>query len=364
MTASPAVETSNFVFDKLEQYDYEQIVMVQDKSTGLKGIIAIHNTVLGPGLGGTRMYNYANEQDAIVDVLRLSRGMSYKAAISGLNLGGAKAVLIGDPNKLKSEAYFRKFGRFIENLNGKYITAEDVGTTTKDMEYIAMETENVVGLPEIRGGGGDPSPVTAYGVYLGMKASAKTAYGSDSLEGKTILVEGVGKVGTYLVERLAKEGANILVSDVYEPAVKNACEKYGASAVAVKDIFDTQMDIYAPTAMGATVNPDSIAKMSCQIISGGANNQLAQEDRDSQLLKEKGILYAPDFLINAGGLINVYTEWNGYNRDIAMSTTDNIYDSTLAIYKTASDNNSTTLEASKHLAEKRIADVAKVQSTY
>lgn len=364
MTASPAVETSNFVFDKLEQYDYEQIVMVQDKSTGLKGIIAIHNTVLGPGLGGTRMYNYSNEQDAIIDVLRLSRGMTYKAAISGLNLGGAKAVLIGDPNKLKSEAYFRKFGRFIENLNGKYITAEDVGTTTKDMEYIAMETENVVGLPEIRGGGGDPSPVTAYGVYLGMKASAKEAYGSDSLEGKTVLVEGVGKVGTYLVERLAKENANILVSDVYEPAVKNACDSFGAKAVAVEDIFNTQMDIYAPTALGATVTPGSIAKMTCQIIAGGANNQLAQEDRESQLLKDKGILYAPDFLINAGGLINVYTEWEGYNREIAMSTTDNIYDSTLAIYKTASANNTTTLEAAKILAEKRIADIAKVQSTY
>ncbi|MBI1183043.1 leucine dehydrogenase [bacterium] len=364
MTASTAIETSNFVFDKLVQYDYEQLLMVQDKATGLKGIIAIHNTVLGPGLGGTRMYNYANEQDAIVDVLRLSRGMTYKAAISGLNLGGAKAVLIGDPNKLKSEAYFRKFGRFIENLNGKYITAEDVGTTTKDMEYIAMETENVVGLPEVRGGGGDPSPVTAYGVYLGMKASAKEAYGSDSLTGKTILVEGVGKVGTYLVERLAKEGANILVADVYEPALKNVAEKYGAQVVPVENVFDAQMDIYAPCALGARVNPESIAKMTCAVIAGGANNQLAQEDRDSELLKDKGILYAPDFLINAGGLINVYTEWNGYNREIAMSTTDHIYDATARIYKTAANNNITTLDAAKHLAEKRIADIANVQSTY
>lgn len=364
LSAAPAIETSNFVFDKLEQYDYEQIVMVQDKATGLKGIIAIHNTVLGPGLGGTRMYNYANEQDAIVDVLRLSRGMTYKAAISGLNLGGAKAVLIGDPNKLKSEAYFRKFGRFIENLNGKYITAEDVGTTTRDMEHIAEETENVVGLPEIRGGGGDPSPVTAYGVYLGMKASAKEAYGSDSLEGKTVLVEGVGKVGSYLVESLAKENAKILVADVNDVALKHMADTYGAQIVPVENVFDAQMDIYAPCALGARVNPESIAKMTCQIVAGGANNQLAQEDRDINLLKDKGILYAPDFLINAGGLINVYTEWNGYNRDIAMSTTDNIYDATRAIYKAASDNNSNSLDAAKQLAEQRIDSIAKVQSTY
>ncbi|MBI3141594.1 MAG: Glu/Leu/Phe/Val dehydrogenase [Bacteroidetes bacterium] len=358
------VETENYVFEKLTQYDYEQLVMVQDKSTGLKGIIAIHNTVLGPGLGGTRMYAYANERDAIVDVLRLSRGMTYKAAVSGLNLGGAKAVLIGDPTKLKSEAYFRKFGRYIENLNGKYITAEDVGTTTKDMEYIAMETENVVGLPESMGGGGDPSPVTAYGVYLGMKASAKVAYGSDSLNGKTVLVEGVGKVGTYLVERLAKEGARILISDVNESALKAVSSKYRAEIVPVDAVFDAPMDIYAPCALGARVNTESIAAMKCQIIAGGANNQLAKEDQDSLLLKEKGILYAPDFLINAGGLINVYTEWNGYNRETAMSTTENIYDSTLRIYEIASSQDSTTLDAAKHLAEKRIADIAKVQSTY
>lgn len=364
MTQSPALDTSNFVFDKLVNHDYEQIVMVQDKATGLKGIIAIHNTVLGPGLGGTRMYDYANEQDAIVDVLRLSRGMSYKASISGLNLGGAKAVLIGDPNKLKSEAYFRKFGRFIENLNGKYITAEDVGTTTKDMEYIAMETESVVGLPEIMGGGGDPSPVTAYGVYLGMKASAKEAYGSDSLEGKTILVEGVGKVGSHLVELIAKEKANILVADVYEPALKQAASEYGAQIVPLENVFDAKMDIYAPCALGATVNADSISKMTCKIVAGAANNQLANENEDSELIKNKGILYAPDFLINAGGLINVYTELNGYNRDIAMSTTDNIYNQTLEIFKTASDKNITTLDAAKVIAENRIDSIAKVQSTY
>ena len=364
MTQSPAVESKNFIFDKLVHNDYEQIVMVQDKATGLKGIIAIHNTVLGPGLGGTRMYTYQNEQDAIVDVLRLSRGMTYKASISGLNLGGAKAVLIGDPSKLKSEGYFRKFGRFIENLNGKYITAEDVGTTTKDMEYISMETDHVAGLPEIRGGGGDPSPVTAYGVYLGMKASAKKAYGSDSLAGKKILVEGVGKVGTYLVDYLAKENAEILIADVYEPSLKRVSEEYGSRVVPLENVFDAEMDIYAPCALGATVNEDSISKMTCQIIAGAANNQLEVEERDAELLKDKGILYAPDFLINAGGLINVYTELHGYNREIAMSTTDNIYGATEAIFATADEKAITTLEAAKILAERRIEQIAGVRSTY
>lgn len=364
LTTAPVLETENFIFDKLVNEDYEQIVMVQDKSTGLKGIIAVHNTVLGPGLGGTRMYNYKNENDAIIDVLRLSRGMSYKASISGLNLGGAKAVLIGDPNKLKSEAYFRKFGRFIENLNGKYITAEDVGTTTKDMEYIAMETENVVGLPEIRGGGGDPSPVTAYGVYLGMKASAKEQYGNDSLTGKVVLVEGVGKVGGYLVELLAKENAKILIADINQDRLKSLAKEYGAEVVALENVFDTKMDIYAPCALGATVNQTSIAKMSCQIIAGAANNQLANENEDSILLQDRNILYAPDFLINAGGLINVYTELEGYNKEIAMSTTENIYNATLAIFKTAKTKNISTQEAAKYLAEKRIADIAKVSSTY
>lgn len=364
ITTTPELDTTNFVFDKLVQHDYEQIVMVQDKATGLKGIIGIHNTVLGPGLGGTRMYNYANEQDAIVDVLRLARGMTYKAAISGLNLGGAKAVLIGNPNTHKSEAYFRAFGKFIENLNGKYITAEDVGTTTKDMEYIAMETDNVVGLPEIMGGGGDPSPVTAKGVYLGMKAAAKEAYGSDSLTGKTILVEGVGKVGGYLVELLAQENANILVADVYEPALKQASKEHGAQIIPLEEVFNVEMNIYAPCALGATVNADSIAKMQCDIIAGAANNQLAHEDADSALLKDKGILYAPDFLINAGGLINVYTEWNGYNRDIAMSTTDHIYNQTLEIFKTAKAQNITTLHAAKVIAEQRIDSMTRVHAKY
>lgn len=363
-TVSPKINTQNFVFDKLAEHDYEQIVLVQDKATGLKGIICIHNTVLGPGLGGTRMYNYANEQDAITDVTRLARGMTYKAAISGLNLGGAKAVLIGDPNSFKSEAYFRKFGRFIQNLNGKYITAEDVGTTTKDMEYIAMETEYCVGLPEIRGGGGDPSPVTAYGTYLGMKASAKKVYGKDSLAGKKILVEGVGKVGMHLLEYLKNEGAIIYACDVYEPALQKASQEYGAQVVDLDSRFGLDVDIYAPCALGATVNEDSIDMMKCAIIAGAANNQLANETRDSELLKQQGILYAPDFLINAGGLINVYTEWNGYNREIAMSTTDHIYDMTLQIFNTAEEKDITTLEAAKVLAQKRITDMTGVHSTY
>lgn len=359
------VGQSNFeLFDKLNNADYEQIVFCQDKSSGLKAIIAIHNTVLGPGLGGTRMYAYANEQDAITDVLRLSRGMSYKAAISGLNLGGAKAVIIGDPRVIKSEALIRKFGRFIKNLNGKYITAEDVGTTTRDMEYVKMETDHVVGLPEIMGGGGDPSPVTAYGVYLGMKACAKNVFGSDSLKGRKVLVEGVGKVGSSLVELLAKEEATIMVSDIYEESVLNISRKHNVKVVPLNEIFEQDMDIYSPCAMGARLNDDNISAMKCAIVAGAANNQLANEDRHGNMLVDKGILYAPDFLINAGGLINVYTELHGYNRDIAMSRAENIYATTQNIIQLAKDESIPTYAAANKMAEQRIEAIGKVKLTY
>jgi leucine dehydrogenase len=358
------VETKDFVFKLLAQHDYEKIVFCQDNNTGLKAIIAIHNTVLGPGLGGTRMYNYKNENDAIVDVLRLARGMTYKAAISGLNLGGAKAVIIGDPRKHKSEGLMRKFGRFVENLNGKYITAEDVGTTTKDMEYIHMETDNVVGLPEIMGGGGDPSPVTAYGTYYGMKASAKVAYGNDSLAGKKVMVEGIGKVGHYLVSLLAKENAKIYISDINEEALAKTSKEFGATVIDVDKVYDTEVDIYAPCALGATVNDDTLPRLKCNIIAGAANNQLEDENKHGEMLKERDILYAPDFLINAGGLINVYTELHGYNREIAMAATEKIYETTLEIYKTAAAENIPTYKAANLLAEKRIKAIGDLGMTY
>ncbi len=355
-------ETQFEVFSKVARYDHEQVLICQDNHTGLKAIIAIHNTVLGPGLGGTRMWNYANETDAINDALRLSRGMTYKAAISGLNLGGAKAVIIGDPTKDKSEHLMRKFGRFVDNLGGKYITAEDVGTTTKDMEYVAMETEHVVGLPEIMGGGGDPSPVTAYGVYMGIKASAKKAYGTDNLNGKKIAVQGVGKVGLHLVEMLKKDGAIIFATDIFEGGLKTAADKYNATIVKPEEIFGLDVDIFAPCALGAILNTENINQLKCQIVAGAANNQLEDDNIHGDLIKAKGIYYAPDFLINAGGLINVYSEYNGYVREIAFAQTENIYNTVLNIYDTASEYNINTQLAAIKLAEKRVNDTMHLQS--
>ena len=352
------------IFAEVKSTNHEQVVFCNDNASGLRAIIAIHNTVLGPGLGGTRMWNYATEAEALNDVLRLSRGMTYKAAISGLNLGGAKAVIIGDAKKDKSEALMRKFGRFVENLNGKYITAEDVGTTTKDMEYVKMETDSVAGLPESMGGGGDPYPVTAYGVYMGMKASAKKAYGSDSLAGKRISVQGIGKVGMHLVELMHAEGAIITVSDINEESLQHAAITYGAKVVNGNEIYSQDADIFAPCALGAILNTENINALKCSIIAGAANNQLANEDEHGNMIKQKGLLYAPDFLVNAGGLINVYSEVIGYNRENAMRDTEKIYDTTLNIYSLAEAQNIHTQHAATMLAQKRIDDILSVRSTY
>lgn len=356
--------TNETIFTQLGTYDHEQIVFCNDNATGLKAIIAIHNTVLGPGLGGTRIWNYATEAEAVNDVLRLSRGMTYKAAISGLNLGGAKAVIIGDANVIKTESLMRKFGRFVENLNGKYITAEDVNTTTKDMVYVNMETDHVVGLPENMGGGGDPSPVTAYGTYMGMKASAKQAWGNDSLAGKKVAVQGIGKVGGHLLEFLHKEGAQLFISDINENTLKHYADTLGATVVNGNDIYSADVDIFAPCALGAILNTENIGKLKCAIISGAANNQLAEEEIHGPMLLEKGIIYAPDFLINAGGLINVYQEYIGYNRDLAYQKAEHIYDVTLEVLKTSASSKIHTQKVATQMAEKRIADIAKVKSTY
>ena len=355
---------SDKVFEPMSLQGHEQIVFCYDENTGLKAIIAIHNTVLGPSLGGTRMWNYKSEADALNDVLRLSKGMTYKAAISGLNLGGGKAVIIGNSKKDKSEALFRKFGRFVNNLNGKYITAEDVGTSTKDMQYVKMETNYVSGLPESMGGGGDPSPVTAFGTYMGMKASAKELWGKDSLEGKKISVQGVGHVGQHLVRLLSEEKAKVFVSDIHEEPLKRMVSEYGAEVVPAEMIYDIEVDIYAPCALGATINDETLERLKCSIIAGAANNQLEDEEIHGEVLMKRGILYAPDFLINAGGLINVSSELNGYNRDRAMRATEKIYDVTLEIFKTAKQQDITTQKAAMRIAEKRIADIGKLKSTY
>ncbi|GGZ34196.1 leucine dehydrogenase [Echinicola pacifica] len=352
------------IYGQITTLGHEQLVMCYDEPTGLKALIGIHNTVLGPALGGTRMWHYTSEQDAITDVLRLSRGMTFKAAISGLNIGGGKAVIIGDP-KLKNEAFLRRFGRFVESLGGRYITAEDVNMKTSDMEYIAMETKHVTGLPENKGGGGDPSPVTAFGAYLGMKAAAYKAYGSDSLEGKTIAVQGIGQVGRHLIDHLTKEGAKVIITDIYEDRLKEVASKTGAKVVSPEDIYDVPMDIYAPCALGATVNDYTLSKLKCDVIAGAANNQLQDEEIHGKAVLDRGIIYAPDFLINAGGLINVYAEHlGGYNRETAYQQAEKIYDTCLAILNKSEREQIPAQQAAIELAWSRIQAISKVKSSF
>ncbi len=363
MNSQNLPNTEGGVFAQISQLDHEQVVYCHDPESGLKAIVAIHNTVLGPAAGGTRMWAYDNEQQALRDVLRLSRGMTYKNAISGLNIGGGKAVIIGDARTQKTEALFRSFGKFIEGLNGKYITAEDVGITTQDIEHVAMSTKYVAGKPEYMGGSGDPSPVTAYGVYMGMKAAAKKAYGSDSLSGKKIALQGVGHVGEYLLEYLIKENMDIYVSDFYEDRVKEICNKYKVNGVEKDKIYDLDVDIYAPCALGATVNDDTLKRLKCDIIAGAANNQLEDEQIHANLCREKNILYAPDFLINGGGIINVYYEIIGnYNRERAYKHAEKIYDYTFKLFEQAEQHAINTHEAALRMAKARIEAIGKLKA--
>jgi leucine dehydrogenase len=343
------------LIEKMNQMNHEQLVFCNDKETGLKAIIAIHDTTLGPALGGTRMWNYNCDNDAIIDVLRLSRGMTFKAAITGLSLGGGKAVIIGDSSTQKSEALMRKFGEYVNSLGGKYITAEDVGMSASDMVHVKKETDFVTGIPVEMGGGGDPSPVTAFGVYMGMKAAAKYKWGSDDLNAKKILVQGVGHVGENLVKHLSDDGADVYINDINEVNLQRVSDLYNAQIVEGNLIYDLDVDIYSPCALGATINDITIEMFKCEIIAGAANNQLQDEDKHAIRLQEKGILYAPDFLINAGGLINVYSEINGYDREKAISQTRKIYDTTLEIFSKSDEEEITTHQAALRLAMERIA---------
>jgi len=349
------------VLGSMADMEHEQVVFCNDRASGLQAIIAIHNTVLGPALGGTRMWNYQNEMEALNDVLRLSRGMTYKAAISGLNLGGGKAVIIGDSYSQKSEALFRRFGKFVDSLGGKYITAEDVGISPKDMEYVFMETDHVSGLPKSMGGSGDPSPITAYGVYVGMKASAKYAWGDDSLSGKKVLVQGVGHVGEYLVEHLSKEGAEITITDINEQRVKDVADKYKTNVVMGDGIYDLDIDVYAPCALGATLNSNTLDRLKCKVVAGAANNQLEVGTVHGKMIKEKGMVYAPDFLINAGGLISVNSEVYKLSGERTMEMTEKIYDSVLDILNHAEKENISTHDAALLLAKSRVDAIAKVK---
>ena len=344
------------VFGQVSFDGHEQVVFCHDKDTGLKAIIGIHNTVLGPALGGTRMWNYRNEWEALNVVLRLSRGMSFKSSISGLNLGGGKAVIIGDAKTQKTPELMRRFGQFVDSLSGRYITAEDVGMETKDMDTVREVTKHVTGISEAKGGSGNPSPITAYGVFMGLKAAAKYQFGTDNLEGKKVLVQGIGHVGEVLVQHLTENGATVTISDINEQRLHDVGSKYGAKIFTGTDLYSADVDIYAPCALGATINDDTIDKFKAKVIAGAANNQLANEVKHGQILKEKGILYAPDFLINAGGVINVYSELENLTKAQVMEKTENIYNTALEIFDFSDKNNVTTHAAALSIAQKRIDD--------
>ena len=351
------------IMEYMNKYGHEELVFCSDPQVGLQAIIAIHDTTLGPALGGARMWPYQSEEEATLDVLRLSRAMTYKASAAGLNLGGGKAVIIGDPSKDKSVGLFRSLGKFIESLGGRYITTEDVGTTVSDMQQIRAETKHVTGLPIAWGASGDPSPPTAFGVYQGMKACAEEVFGSGSLKGKTVAIQGFGKVGSYLAVHLRDEGVKIIASDVNERATKRAREEFGATIVSIDDIYDVECDIFSPCALGATLNRQTIPRLHCKIVAGSANNQL-EEDEDGDLLQQNRILYAPDYVINGGGIINLSLELTGYNAEAAKAQIAEIHNTIEKVISLAKSKQISTARAADSLAESRIQDAKRVRTMY
>jgi leucine dehydrogenase len=356
--AGPGARPASGTFGRMEFANHEQVVFCRDAAAGLRSIIAIHNTTLGPALGGTRMWPYPSEEEALIDVLRLSEGMTYKAAVTGLNLGGGKAVIIGDPKRDKSEALLRAHGRFVDSLGGRYITAEDVGITVQDMEYVYMETPFVTGVASAPGGSGDPSPVTAFGVYHGIKAAAQRVWGSPDLRGRSVAIQGVGAVGAYLAQNLAGEGVRLYVADIDAARVERVVDETGARAVLPQEIFGLDVDVFAPCALGAIINDETIPQLRCRIVAGGANNQLAEHRHGDELMR-RGILYCPDFVINAGGLINVYSELVGYDPAAARNKARGIFDTLLAIFCRAERDGIPTYQAAERLAETRIREVGR-----
>lgn len=341
------------LFDTIAEMGHEQVVVCHDKSCGYRGIIAIHDTTLGPALGGTRFWNYATDAEAIIDVLRLSRGMTYKNAVAGLNLGGGKAVIIGDGKTSRREMLFRAHGRFVESLGGRYITAEDVMTNPTDMEFVHMETNHVAGLP---GRSGDPSPVTAHGVFRGIQASAKERWGSDDLTGKRVALQGLGHVGYNLARELHEAGAILTVTDIDADRIQNAVKEFGATAVAPDEIYGVDADIFAPCALGGVINDKTLPQLKVEVVSGAANNQLL-DTRHGDELAGRGILYAPDYVANAGGVINVYGELHGWDSQRALRKSDEIYDTMLGVFEIAREENVPTYVAADRLAERRLAEV-------
>jgi leucine dehydrogenase len=348
------------IFETLATYGHEQVVFCHNKDAGLKAIIAIHNTVLGPALGGTRMWPYQSEAEALNDVLRLSRGMTYKNAVAGLNIGGGKAVIIGDPAKDKSEALFRAFGQFVESLGGRYITAEDVGIDVNDMEYVYRETEYVTGVHQVHGGSGDPSPFTAYGALQGLLATLNRKFGDEDVGKYSYAVQGLGHVGMEYVKLLKERGAKIFVTDINKALVDKAVSEYGAEAVGLDDIYDVPADVYSPCALGGTINPQTLPRLKCKVICGAANNQLADNEIGDEVVK-RGILYAPDYAVNAGGVMNVALELDGYNRERAMRMMRTIYHNLARIYEISDRDGIPTYKAADRLAEERIETIGKLK---
>ncbi|MBI5117681.1 Glu/Leu/Phe/Val dehydrogenase [Candidatus Poribacteria bacterium] len=341
------------IFQRMEEFDYEELICFQDRATGLQAIVAIHNTTLGPALGGCRFWQYTSERAGIDDVLRLARGMTYKASVAGLNLGGGKSVIIGNPKTHKTDDLLRAFGRFVNTLKGRYIAAEDVGTSTDDMVTIRKETRYVVGLPLDHGGSGDPSPVTAYGVLHGMKACTKAVFKTNHLSGLTVAIQGAGHVAYNLAKNLAKENARIIITDIYKKKAQRAVDDFGAEYVEPDKIYSVKCDIFAPCALGGILDDKNIRRLKCKIIAGAANNQL-KSDRSCGRLEQMGILYAPDYVINAGGLINVADELKGYNHSRALHKAARIYNAVARVIRIAKEEKIPTCVAADRLAERRI----------
>lgn len=351
------------IFKDMQEFKHEQLVFVHDKHTGLKGIICIHDTTLGPALGGTRIWNYETEEEAISDVLRLARGMTYKNAAAGLNLGGGKAVIIGDASKIKSEALFRSFGRFVESLNGRYITAEDVNTSTKDMDFINMETNNVVGL---EGKSGDPSPITSLGAFYGLKAALQYRFKNEDISKYSYSVQGVGKTGMYMLQYLFEEGAEkVYFTDISKEKIAEVNKRFPKAVfVESSEIYTQDVDVFIPCALGGGLNDETIPKLKCEIVAGVANNVLKDENKHSKMLKDRNILYAPDYVINAGGVINVYHELGGYDFEAAKADVKKIYDRLLEIFKIADEQNIDTQHAANVFAENRIKLIHNIRGNY
>ncbi len=351
------------ILDHMGVEGHEQVVMVADPGSGLKAVIAIHDTTLGPACGGARIWPYESEQEAVQDALRLSKAMTYKSAVADLPLGGGKAVIVADSHTQKNEAMLRAFGRFVDSLGGRYLTTTDVGSTGRDLEYVSQETDHVVGLPTSMGGSGDTSVMTGLGVYMGMKACAKAVWGSDSLTGRTIAMQGFGKVAFNTAHHLLKEDARIVVTDVFSNALDRARDM-GLKVVEPDAIYDVDCDVFSPCALGAVINSGTIPRLRCRVVAGGANNQLAT-DADGEELERRGIVYAPDYIVNAGGIINVEAELGQqYNPERAREKTERIYEITRRVIDTAQREEIATYRAADRLAEERLASVRAIKPMY